>query len=503
MTTDQQYEAADKKKSHWFIVSEIRGLRLFDPGWRLRPASFRLRLLMSTAWLADTDDTTAWAHRTWKDFAALGHPEQTVVILPVYGLGEPESGLPLDCEEAQGAPLLRAAVRLASSRFRLLVLPPLRFVVGGEEAPVPLALDAETAQEQLFLLAKGIRSAGFRKLVFFNTSQRNEAFLAAAAIDLRAELNLQTYIIHGKALERETGASTLGGTEAQANALCGLLEEIRRHRAPAPTLEEQTPAPSAAPGGGVFPSYRNDYFLRFSLSELRELAARRPSVEMVLPTAAIEQHGPHLPVGVDAILGQALLKEALQGKEERFSALILPPIVYGKSIEHASYPGTLSVNGRVLRRQVLQIARSIKKLGFTKLRLFNTHGGNTAVLDYTARELREELRMEAGLLRYDFEPQLDPQERAWGMHADEWETSLMLAAAPELVRMDKAVCEYPARLEDPGLLRPEKAAATFAWLTSDVSASGVLGNAPAASAEKGRKWLALAGASIAKSLECA
>jgi len=92
-------------------------------------------------------------------------------------------------------------------------------------------------------------------------------------------------------------------------------------------------------------------------------------------------------------------------------------------------------------------------------------------------------------LRHGCQPDVSVQEAAWGFHADEWETALLLACAPELVRMDKAVCEYPARLGDPGELRPENAVATFAWMTRDISRSGVVGDPTRATEEKGRRWL--------------
>lgn len=455
---------------------------------------------MSTAWLADADPSTAWEQRSWKDFAAFPHPDRTVVVLPVYSFGEQGEELPLDSEELVGAPLLRRAAQLSSPRFRLLVLPPLRFSVGEPEGSGLLNLELETAHELLGEIAKGVRSAGFSKLVFFYTGKRNEPFLAAASIDLRAALGLRTYVVHGAKLGLSVEAAlSAENREELALRLCGLLEEIRRHKAQAPREDEGTPA-SAVGGAAIFPRYRKHYLPGFSLRALRDLVAARPALKVVLPTSAIEQHGPHLPVGVDAILGQALLSEALTAQGDDFPALVLPPLVYGKSIEHAAFPGTLSTNGRIFRNQVRQIAGTVKKLGLRSLRVFNTHGGNTADLASVLRELREEQGLDAELLRYDFEPKLDPQEKAWGMHADEWETSLMLAAAPELVRMEKALCEYPARLEEPGLLRPEKAPATFAWLTSDVSSSGVMGNATAASAEKGRSWLKDAGAAIARSL---
>jgi creatinine amidohydrolase len=93
------------------------------------------------------------------------------------------------------------------------------------------------------------------------------------------------------------------------------------------------------------------------------------------------------------------------------------------------------------------------------------------------------------MLRLKASDELNPQERTWGFHAGEWETSVMLAIAPDTVQMDRAICHYPAFLEDPGKLRPENAPATHSWVTRDIAPDGVMGDATKATAEKGRRWL--------------
>jgi creatinine amidohydrolase len=102
------------------------------------------------------------------------------------------------------------------------------------------------------------------------------------------------------------------------------------------------------------------------------------------------------------------------------------------------------------------------------------------------------------MINTPFKPSLSSQESEYGFHAGEWETSLMLAAAGKLVRMERAVCEYPARIDDPGELRPENAPAIFSWISSDISKSGVMGDATAATLEKGRQWLDAASDALAR-----
>jgi creatinine amidohydrolase len=133
--------------------------------------------------------------------------------------------------------------------------------------------------------------------------------------------------------------------------------------------------------------------------------------------------------------------------------------------------------------------------------VLNTHGGNSATIVATLREIQTSLELRAGMLSGHYRPTQTPQELAFGFHAGEWETSLMLAGAPELVRMDRAVCEYPSRIDAPGTLRPEGAAAVFAWKTSDVSQSGVMGDPTLATAEKGIRWLDESSAALARKIE--
>ena len=210
---------------------------------------------------------------------------------------------------------------------------------------------------------------------------------------------------------------------------------------------------------------------------------------VLLATGAIEQHGPHLPVAVDALLGELWVDELLKNLGPETSCYVAPPITVGKSNEHAGFPGTLTISRNTLREQVVLVARQIAAWGFRSLILVNTHGGNSAVLRTTLREVRAGLGLRCAFLGGEHRPDLSEQEATWGFHAGEYETSLLLAAAPHLVAMDFAARHYPGRLDDPGELRPEFAPATFAWATQDISPVGVMGDASSATEEKGRRWI--------------
>jgi creatinine amidohydrolase len=212
---------------------------------------------------------------------------------------------------------------------------------------------------------------------------------------------------------------------------------------------------------------------------------------VIVATGAIEQHGPHLPVAVDAMMGQVWLSLALPRLPAWASCYVAPAITIGKSNEHTGFPGTLVVSKATLRELLLATARQVHAWGFRKLAVINTHGGNISVVTYTLREIRELYGLHAEVLRGHRDLGLSKQEATYGFHAGEVETSWMLAAAGSLVRMEHARCEYPARIDDPSPLRPEAAPATFSWASQDISKTGIMGDATAASAEKGMRWLEL------------
>lgn len=293
--------------------------------------------------------------------------------------------------------------------------------------------------------------------------------------------------------------------------LAGLLAEIAAYpersdaarppapAAPPPSAAQSAGARAAPPDAGGFPAYRGRYLPAMTRAEIVALPDRSSAV-VVVPTGAVEQHGPHLPLGVDAVLGQAVLARALAELPADAPVYVAPPVTYGTSIEHAGFPGTITISARGLYRVLQAIARQLQAFGFRSMAVLNTHGGNSAVVTATLREIQTELGMNAAVVAWTGAPELDRQEAAWGFHAGQWETSLMLAIAPHLVRMDRAVVEYPARLDDPGELRPERAPATFAWVSSDLSRTGVMGDATRASASDGEKWLQSAAAAVAGQL---
>ncbi len=248
-----------------------------------------------------------------------------------------------------------------------------------------------------------------------------------------------------------------------------------------------------------FPSYRDRYLPALTARQIAALPdkARAP---VILTVGAIEQHGPHLPVAVDALMGQVWLTRALPLLPPGAACYVSPPITIGKSNEHTGFPGTLMITKETLRALLLAQAAQLASWGFKHLAIVNTHGGNIAVIVTTLREIRARYGLRADVLSMKIDYGISAQEAAFGIHAGEVETSWLLAAAPQLVDMTKAACEYPAALSDPGELRPTVAPVTVAWCTRDLSVSGIMGDAPAATAAKGERWLEQGARSLAAAI---
>lgn len=229
----------------------------------------------------------------------------------------------------------------------------------------------------------------------------------------------------------------------------------------------------------------------------------RDSTLLVLPTAAIEQHGHHLPLATDTLINNLLLGRALNKLDPSLPVYVLPPVCYGKSNEHLGFPGTLSVSASTFMSVIHDIGSSLKASNFKKLVLYNTHGGNASLVDVMARDLRAELGLRTFALYGSAGAAftgLDSQEKSYGFHAGEIETAFLLSATPELVHQEAYTVNYIADIKQPQTLLPENAPATFAWLTRDIAESGVLGDPRRATAQNGAVWIEEAACKLAEAL---
>lgn len=243
---------------------------------------------------------------------------------------------------------------------------------------------------------------------------------------------------------------------------------------------------------------------RRDLSELTyaEVAAlEKVGGLVVLPLGSTEQHGPHLPLATDTLLASYLLDAALALLPAEAPVWRLPTLPYGKSNEHAGFAGTLTLSHHTLAGLLQDLAQGIAEAGFTRLAFFSGHGGNTPTLDVVARDVRASVGLHCFVIdpsiQFDAVTGLSERERALGYHAGQVETSLMLALAPRLVHMERAVTEFPSL--EPGSVGLA-GLARKAWLTSDISRSGVLGDATLADAAQGERMLREIAGSVAAAL---
>jgi len=233
----------------------------------------------------------------------------------------------------------------------------------------------------------------------------------------------------------------------------------------------------------------------------------------VLPVAATEQHGPHLPLNVDSALADGVVAASLAHLPEHVSALFLPTQTVGYSPEHAAFAGTLTLKAETLIRLWTDIGESVAATGVKKLVLLNAHGGQVGLLDVVARDLRARLGMLVYSVNWFGLPLVGPQgedvnalfgahEHRFGIHAGDIETSMMLALHPALVDMAQAqnfASTSEARAQTYKLLGDGKSA-KLAWQMQDYNAAGAVGNAAAATADKGRAVLDAAGCALAQVL---
>jgi creatinine amidohydrolase len=227
----------------------------------------------------------------------------------------------------------------------------------------------------------------------------------------------------------------------------------------------------------------------------------------VLPVGAVEQHGPHLPVSVDACLGAAVVDRALALLPPGTPVLALPTTAAGKSDEHRDYPGTLTLSAETLLNVWCELGASVRRAGVRKLLFLNSHGGQPQVTQIAARRLRIEhgmLAVAANWFSWGLPGGLfDAREVAHGIHAGAVETAMMLALRPDLVRPDLARDFAPATLEDERASPRLRAlgAAGFGWLAQDIHPDGAAGDATRATAGAGEAVLAHAAGCVRELLE--
>ncbi len=207
----------------------------------------------------------------------------------------------------------------------------------------------------------------------------------------------------------------------------------------------------------------------------------------ILPTAAIEQHGPHLPVGTDTMIAEGMLAELRRQCPDDLDIRILPVQAVGKSNEHLHARGTLTFTAETALKAWREIGLSVARAGVRKIAIVNSHGGNLDLISILSRELR----VEAGMLAVKCQwggfgaPEgiYSDREVKFGIHGGDRETSLMLHFRPECVDMSKAI-DFPSTAEDATI--PPIGPLSYGWVSSDLNPAGTVGEAHLGTAEKGK-----------------
>ncbi len=230
----------------------------------------------------------------------------------------------------------------------------------------------------------------------------------------------------------------------------------------------------------------------------------------VLPVAATEQHGPHLPLSVDQTLVDGLIAAALPQLPGQLPILFLPTQQVGYSPEHAQFAGTLTLSSATLAATWIEIGECVARAGVKKLLLLNSHGGQVSLMDIVARELRGRCNLIVYSCSWWNLPlgqavngQFSAQEHRFGVHAGEMETSMMLALRPQSVDMGQAR-DFKSTSQDRAgqyAILGNGTSAKLGWHMQDYNPAGAAGNAAAATAEKGRAVIDAGATQLARLLQ--
>lgn len=229
----------------------------------------------------------------------------------------------------------------------------------------------------------------------------------------------------------------------------------------------------------------------------------------VLPLGATEQHGPHLPLSVDTVLVDGVVREALGHLTANAQVLVLPTQSVGLSTEHTAFAGTLSLSPETLIRLWIELGECVARAGVRKLVLFNAHGGHVGAMDIVARELRGRCDLIVYHTSWSQLPlgdavtsQFTAAEWRFGVHGGDLETSLMLALQPTAVRKELAQ-DFRSTAQDRAAhyaVLGDGRSAKLGWHMQDYNPQGAAGNATAATPEKGQALLKASGEQLARLL---
>jgi creatinine amidohydrolase len=253
---------------------------------------------------------------------------------------------------------------------------------------------------------------------------------------------------------------------------------------------KDNPRSRLADAFGSLMRLRSRYWWDLTTRDFAALDSER--LVAILPVGAVEQHGPHLPVRVDAAINAGIVARAVELMPQDCPALVLPMLPIGKSDEHLAFPGTLTASHETLARLWYEVGHSVHHAGLRKILFLNSHGGQPQLLEIVCRDLRTKLGMFALTAMW---PQLiemadlfDAAEIRYGIHGGQIETSAMLHLHPDLVDMSRAENFVPLSVQiarESDLLG--QGAVYYGWQAQDLHPTGACGDATKATAELGKE----------------
>ena len=206
-----------------------------------------------------------------------------------------------------------------------------------------------------------------------------------------------------------------------------------------------------------------------------------PESIAILPVGAIEQHGPHLPLGVDSTIAAAVVSHAVAKMAPSLPAVVLPQMPLGYSREHGGFAGTLSLSAETLAAVWRETGGGLARAGVRKLVLLNGHGGNPPVMDMVARDLRAAHNMIVLIVSWLAlglpDGLFTDEEVEHGIHGGAVETSAMLYLQPDLVQMDKAeaFASLTREMAESNEVLTMEGPIRWGWMAQDLNPRGVAG----------------------------